>query len=125
MRTLLWLLTVAACCELPDAARAQDIVRPREFTLLRPQEPPPAPMIMAPINVQPLAQTQWNWTNNNPHPITIQPLRPQTLVPQGNRWHSDQFQTWNFQSHNWNANDRWPLGGNAGHDQLHRQALGW
>ncbi|HWC90080.1 MAG TPA: hypothetical protein VG433_10505 [Pirellulales bacterium] len=124
MRIVLGLLTLAVFCGLDSAARAQDIVRPREFILLRPQEPPPAPMIMAPINIQPLHQQQWNWKNNNPRAITMQPLKPQPVIPQGNHWRSDQFQTWNFQSHNWNANERSPLGGSAG-DRVHRQALGW
>lgn len=125
MRVVRGLIILAAWGGLEAAAQAQDIVRPREFILLKPQEPPLAPMVMAPINIQPQHQQQWTWVNNNPRAITMQPLKPQPMVPQGNHWQSDQFQTWNFQSHNWNANERSPLSNPADHDQVHRQALGW
>ncbi len=125
MRVVGFLSALASLAGLSGPAWAQDIVRPAEFTLLRPQEPSPAPMIMAPINVQPLAQKQWSWQSNNPQAIVMQPLKPQPQVPQGNHWHGDQFNTWQFQSHNWNTRDYAPSRIPAEDSALHRQSLNW
>jgi hypothetical protein len=125
MRTTGWLLALAALCKLSESASAQDIVRPREFILLRPQEPSPAPFIMAPINVQPLSQTQWSWKSNNPQQVTMQPLKPQPVVPQGNRWQNENYRVQDFQLHNWSANSHRTLGGHSASPQFHRQALSW
>lgn len=117
-----WALAIVG---LVETASAQDIVRPREFIMLQPGPFRPAPMVMAPINVQPLAQQQWTWTANNPQAVTMKPLKPQAQVPQGNHWQSDQFQTWQFQSHNWNAGDSTRPAAQARNSVLHRQTLDW
>ena len=78
-----WMLVLASVCWLGQTAMAQAIIRPREFSLIRPTFLPPKPNVMAAINIKPIKQQTIVSTNNNPKPTVFPSLRLTSVVRQG------------------------------------------
>lgn len=99
-------LLVAICLAgLAQSAEAQAIIRPPEFSLIRPTFPPNKPYSMPAINVQPLNKQQYFVsTNNNPQPIVFQALRKTMPVPQGIQRQNMSFAVKYYQPAFWSAN---------------------
>lgn len=96
-----WLLMAASLGWLSQTATAQVIVRPREFSLIRPTFLPPKPNVMAPINIKPVKQLPITSTNNNPKGFVFPSLRLTAVIPKGYQRQNMNFATQIYQPHNW------------------------
>jgi hypothetical protein len=95
------LLVAASVGWLSQSADAQAIIRPREFSLIRPTFLPPKPNVLAPINVKPVKQLPITSTNNNPRPTVFPSLRLTAVVPKGYQRQNMSFATRIYQPQNW------------------------
>jgi hypothetical protein len=86
---------------LADAAAAQAIIRPREFSLIRPTFPANKPYSMPAINIKPIKQQTIVSTNNNAKPTVFPSLRITSVVPQGIQRQNVNFAAQLYQPGHW------------------------
>jgi hypothetical protein len=101
LRVGCWMLVLASVCWLGQTATAQAIIRPREFSLIRPTFLPPKPNVMASINIKPVKQQAVVSTNNNPKPTVFPSLRLTAVVRQGIQRQNINFAAQLYQPRDW------------------------